>query len=136
MIPYLGLLLLSTTSAVANDVSRRDIQAIQNALNEVNLELERIDIAILELQSGTAPALEQLEATSITALQNATLVIQASERLDMQNSESLAAATDALRSNLNVTVIDAVRQKSVLDALNLTSMIQQALGPQRAAARQ
>lgn len=136
MIPHFELLLLLASSATASDVSRRDVQSIQDAMNQVNLELERIDLAILELSSGTAAAFVQLTASTIEVLRNATLVIEASDRLNLQYSESLATATDALRSNLNVTVIDAVRQKPILDALNLTSLVQQALGPQRDAARQ
>lgn len=128
-----AFVLLTAASSVAGDVSRRDFQSIQNALDAINSQLLRMNIAFAGLENGSAAAFRELEATSTPLVQNATRVIEASEPLSYEDSEELATATDALRSNLNVTVIQAIQHKPMLDALNLSSVLLQGFESQRAA---
>lgn len=133
-----GLLLLPAALVVAHDVQlqRRDRQSIQSVLDNLNLGLQRLDTAILGLPNGTAPQLAALAASALPVVQNATLVVQASQPLNVQDSESLLTACTALRSNANITVLDSVRQKPLFDKLNFTAMFQLGLTVQGQAVQQ
>lgn len=111
MLPHsIRILLLSTPFAVV-----ADLVSIKNALDVINEGLRRVDLATIGLPA-TAPALLELEAIAVPLLENATAVFTASEPLGFEDSQSLVIATQALRSNLNVSINDFIAQKPVLDA--------------------
>lgn len=131
-------LLLSATLAAAtvHDVQKRSRQSLQDVLDTLNLGLQRLDIAILGLPNGTAPQLAVLAAQALPIVQNATLAVQASQPLGIQDSKSLLLACSTLRTNANLTVLDSVRQKPLFDALNITATFQQGLVVQNEAVQQ
>lgn len=109
------LLLLSTPLAVVADLA-----SIRNVLDVINDGLRRVDLATIGLPA-TGPALLKLEAIAVPLLENATTVILASEPLGFQDSQSLVAATQALRFNLNISINDFIAQKPLLDAAGQSS---------------
>lgn len=121
MLWHLALSLSIAALALATTLHPRDGQAILDALNLINLGLQRIDIAILGLQNGTGPALARLAAASVPVIQNATAVVAASAPVTPLESQSLFAGLEAIRMNLNLTIIDSIKQKPLFDTLNLTA---------------
>lgn len=129
MLPHsIRALLLTTPLAVVADLT-----SIKNALDIINEGLRRVDLATIGLPA-TAPALLELEAIAVPLLENATAVFTASEPLGFEDTQSLVIATQALRSNLNVSINDFIAQKPLLDASGQASMISSQLASEASAA--
>lgn len=110
LLGFLLLLLLWTPVAVVADLA-----SIRNALDVINDGLRRVDLATIGLPA-TASALAALEAIAVPLVENATAVITASTPLGFEDSQNLVVATQALRSNLNISINDFIAQKPLLDA--------------------
>ncbi|KAJ4408028.1 hypothetical protein N0V82_009793 [Gnomoniopsis sp. IMI 355080] len=110
-----------------------DLNSIKNALDIINEGLRRVDLATIGLPA-TAPALLELESIAVPLLENATAVFTASEPLDFEDTQSLVIATQALRSNLNVSINDFIAQKPLLDASGQASKISAQLASEANAA--
>lgn len=118
-------------STLGSNLDRRDITAIQNTLETINEGLRRVDIATIALQNGTGTALQTLESDAVPLLVNATAIIRVSPLLNLQDSNSLGAAAEALRSNLLISINDFIAQEPLLAAAGQKQTILQALVAER-----
>lgn len=125
------LIHLGAAYAAPPDNHKRDLASIQSSLDAINVGLQKVDTAILDIAQGTGASLLQLGAQAVPLLQNASAQIRQSGALSLEDSLNLATTTMALRKNTNLTINDLIAQKPLLDQAGSSALVAAGLGQQR-----
>ncbi|KAI3395072.1 hypothetical protein diail_1829 [Diaporthe ilicicola] len=125
------LFLLGAALAASPDNHKRDLASIQSSLDAINVGLQKVDTAVLGIAQGTGPQLLQLGQQAVPLLQNASAQIRQSAQLSLEDSLNLAATTQALRMNTNLTINDLIAQKPLLDQSGSSPLVAAGLSQQR-----
>ncbi|KAI9702656.1 MAG: hypothetical protein M1820_006162 [Bogoriella megaspora] len=113
----LALFALLGSAFAGSVITKRDVQTILTALNNVNSAAGRLDTAVkaFDGSSGAVTTLTNDNAAVLSAINTGTTNVQATTPISDNDALTVASTTQTLINTLNTTIDDLIAKKATLD---------------------